>query len=1348
MEKRLLVCLILASFIFSLFSVLVSASSIDSEIQKLTNYAQDYETGNINYIQLLIYSSAVRGKMNEVLGATDKEMGGVLKQEQLQQILGEPTEKTRWVWVENEQKEEKMQDDIPAWRKIVFDGNKIQLWLSAWPNIIYKKDEKVLFYRLNIEVQFKKPGEQLDILSRISEIKTLAENYNANPSMENAEILAQKSVSAERAFESYLRQNQGKCEDIMASVFGSENKRESQKMLVQEIEFYEGDNFVAIIRLEMCEECEWHWINLNVWFEGRGPGFKPPKENSEMVSQNQFKNLDSSSFKTEISNIIQELKSALEQGDYGKVFSVQPKLNAINEAWNQKSNDVWQEADKIFEEKRKSMNQQEQEEYNKNYRWIKDEQEKRQMVQETASQNYRERKEFYLSLFSEYEKKEIYFTQEEYEKRLVEEFMEFGEEICDNNVDDNKNEEIDCADSQCSGKICGKQNVKRTDIDGNETAETDVLQNLYCIVGTCQLKEEIIEEKPVVCGNHICDGNETTENCAEDCSLCETYGAVNCSGRVIFKGKNGKGCPLEPICIEETTFCEKDEDCFQTLCGSVKCIENECKTEELTECREPECSEGQEKVKNCENGDEIIFEKCLDSFWINTGADCPQILVAEENITFEEVIIEGPVNGNDCMVKEDCGNPDDVCSNGRCVTIPKAIRVAPAEQVEIREMQEPMQQQEKIETPAETSGETQTEAPVEQPQPEQPLQEEVVQTEQQPQEEIQEEPPQEPAQEQTAVTGQVIRTFKTIARSITGFVISLTGFDVDGTSEAPAPEPAPEPQPAEEQPQPEPQQEQQQEETPEQQYPPEGQPTQPEQPFQENQQPQQYPEEYHEEYREDDGNWEEDNRREEQDRRNQECSENCERNCKDSLIMPCVEKCSREAECNDNSCIDETIKTCEDKCKQEKDFERCVSDCSDKCLRGEQTQIAREEEKPKMEKAVFKAGGTCRKSASTTEGFIFFDGWGEPFEELRMYKQKYYSGGNADWCKEDLDNLIKQRKEFENSFNEEFVRWFFEKYLANSAEDWEQHVSGIFELYWKDVENSKQITERLNCLEKTELPEHSLINIKYETEFGKLEFWEEVKTTKLPGIDKEMQIISPYMKIWIFPPKEFIIYELKQAMKNHEFPGKDEDKLERKNEEGPTAEEKEKIKQDRGFMKKLSEISGKYNGKLRAEIKFVDYEKNIVVFDLYAQVNEQDILKVVPMLPEEIQEKDVEVEMDFQQLYDMIYASEKEMQGERIETPFWERQVRPVAKVKEIVNGAKMYLKVRSMLNSAKITPEESKKDVTSLMKEFFSMMMKSEKGKGMGEGGGEMGESDEENKALEDKMQISADVIKSYNSA
>ena len=44
----------------------------------------------------------------------------------------------------------------------------------------------------------------------------------------------------------------------MSSIFGPENKRENQKMLVQEIDFYEGENFEVIARLEMCDDCEWN----------------------------------------------------------------------------------------------------------------------------------------------------------------------------------------------------------------------------------------------------------------------------------------------------------------------------------------------------------------------------------------------------------------------------------------------------------------------------------------------------------------------------------------------------------------------------------------------------------------------------------------------------------------------------------------------------------------------------------------------------------------------------------------------------------------------------------------------------------------------------------------------------------------------------------------------------------------------------------------------------------------------------------------------------------------------------------------------------------------------------------
>ena len=51
-------------FILSIFSV--SASNIDSEIQKLTKYAEEYESGNINYVQLTLYLANTRQKMNQI----------------------------------------------------------------------------------------------------------------------------------------------------------------------------------------------------------------------------------------------------------------------------------------------------------------------------------------------------------------------------------------------------------------------------------------------------------------------------------------------------------------------------------------------------------------------------------------------------------------------------------------------------------------------------------------------------------------------------------------------------------------------------------------------------------------------------------------------------------------------------------------------------------------------------------------------------------------------------------------------------------------------------------------------------------------------------------------------------------------------------------------------------------------------------------------------------------------------------------------------------------------------------------------------------------------------------------
>ncbi len=338
MKKGGIFCIALGLILIFSFYVAAAGNSVESEIQKFTHYAEEYEAGNINYVQFLLYSSAVRQKLNEVLGATGKEEGGILKEEQIKSVLGEPTEETKWVWVEKEEREAKLNKEVHVWRKIVFDGKKIQIRLSAYPSIFKKDylsksnleqdnageklaesdiaDGKYLVYRLNFEIEFKRPQNELDIESKIEEIKGLAESYNSEPSQTNGEALAKESVNIERAFDSYFRQSSEDCEKLMNSIFGPENKREIQKMLVEEIEFYEGDNFQAILRIEMCDDCEWRWGNLNMWIEGRGPGFKPEEEGgfNEGIGEN-FENVDSAGFKVRTKELVEGMKTSLQNGD-------------------------------------------------------------------------------------------------------------------------------------------------------------------------------------------------------------------------------------------------------------------------------------------------------------------------------------------------------------------------------------------------------------------------------------------------------------------------------------------------------------------------------------------------------------------------------------------------------------------------------------------------------------------------------------------------------------------------------------------------------------------------------------------------------------------------------------------------------------------------------------------------------------------------------------------------------------------------------------------------------------------------------------------------------------------------
>jgi hypothetical protein len=114
----------------------------------------------------------------------------------------------------------------------------------------------------------------------------------------------------------------------------------------------------------------------------------------------------------------------------------------------------------------------------------------------------------------------------------------------------------------------------------------------------------------------------------EDCAICVEYPAIECDGKVIFKGKDENGCPLEPICLEEEKVCRTDDECAQPLCGVASCVMEgeesvgECKITELEECKEAECVDGEERIVTCETGEELTVKICEEGLWKSTGVEC------------------------------------------------------------------------------------------------------------------------------------------------------------------------------------------------------------------------------------------------------------------------------------------------------------------------------------------------------------------------------------------------------------------------------------------------------------------------------------------------------------------------------------------------------------------------------------------------------------------------------------------------------------------------------------------------------------------------------------------------------
>jgi len=1113
MHKGGLFYLILIIFSFFFVSLAYADDVFSGEIKQVAHYSEEYESGNINYAQLIVYISELQKSSGRIF---DKNSS---RAQQLKDLLGPSTEETFWVWNQDEQRQVFLEKPLEGWRKLIFDGNKIQLWLNAWPSIRGNNTEKI-YYDLHIDIQFKNKRELENLDSKIASITALAGKANQSENFENE--LAKESVDVERAIGNYINSNPAQCSALMEKYLGS--PRDSQDTVLREYVLGKGKYGLAKARLEYCENCQNSWISINVYREYRGGYAEDQGQDYPAQDYNEFKAWSLEMIKEELQKSIKEYAESADDAKIDR--KIESRINALSNALNERGNDVWKEVDKEFNERRNSFADEER----KNYDWQaenKRREERAKELQKTWSSNLRA---FYDGIFSAYSFKETRFKQANYEKKLLSAFKEIRPEICSNGIDDNSNSLADCSDPVCNQQKCGES------VEGNESRQ------MFCQQGKCEVSKEPEKAKQAKCESK--------------------FEEIKCDGKVIFRGQDKNGCPFEPICLPNEQKCSVNQDCLQPLCGLAECVSGFCKVSNLNECRQKECNPGDKKTQQC-SGQEINIEICEEGLWKKTGAVCSQPgEIKEENKDFL---------GNECKAKEDCSAENSVCSNGKCIILPKFAEEIKSEPVSLPE------------------------------------------TPESPNEKILENQEQE---ESVAINQEnpegIVNSLILSLNKIVGFIINGDEAQNETSNET-------------------------------------------------------------------------------------SISNNETMSAQDkSLSNSSINESEKQSNESTDSQRNEADKI-PARNNQEKEPARIEVNSNNQANMNNQPP-----EPQKIEESGFGIWGGCKVSQERSEGYLSFNGFGRQFERYQRIKENYYKQ-SGNWCKDELLSLVAQRKELESSLNNDFAKWFFEGYVANTAEGWESKTSAIYEVYWKDVELSRRIAESMKCLGIKDLPEYNLISLDYNASYGSLSFWEEEKTAQIDDKSPALPLISPYMKVWLLPPKDFIKAELKKAMEQQRFPGPENEESDRDADEGPSSEDRKILQEDKSFMNRLRKITDKYGGNINASVQLKDGED--LVFNLYARINEQEIMRMKPMPPELMPSKEITIILDFNKIYSLVEEQERESRSDRIESPPWDKK-RSENKIRDIKEAITIFFKIQAIITDAEIIPKTARTDVNSLIKAFLWKMI------------------------------------------
>jgi hypothetical protein len=540
-------------------SMLATTEDIKRQINSITHYAAQYETGNIEYAKAIVKINQAESALNLLLGGSEKE---VLTKEELASVFGEP-QQTTW-----ELDKETEQQTVASWHNTIFDGNKLNVKTSVVPVSIDVDGKEILAHKADVSVILANTQVDLDpdtTAQNIENLENLAKTYVLDPNPQTQNQLASEISTLEKIFDEHKQQSTQTCEEFFTATLGKESIKSEQMVVNREFLISDIGDIKTIAKLSYCEKCEKdNWINLKFVFtdkEGREINYPLIREPLASLYEDYEENM----FKADLIDFMNTFVDLVDAKSYKAANSVGTEMSLLIEIWNLKGNEETAQ----------------------------------------AGLNFLNMLSFSRSLLKNYPEQVDFVKTIEFEKTLFEKVKEEKEEVCYNKIDDNENDKIDCEDDLCNGKFCGETTV-----------------DLYCIRGSCEEKEEPNTVlKNITCGNGVCEEGEI-ETCPADCVTCPEIKPVNCQGDLIPKGVDKNGCLLEPICLKSSDSCTIDSDCETPLCGKVQCIAGECHTISFEQCTQAKCVDGEKQVQKCINGEEITTAICMNKIWKDTGQTC------------------------------------------------------------------------------------------------------------------------------------------------------------------------------------------------------------------------------------------------------------------------------------------------------------------------------------------------------------------------------------------------------------------------------------------------------------------------------------------------------------------------------------------------------------------------------------------------------------------------------------------------------------------------------------------------------------------------------------------------------